>query len=184
VSARYHREHPIVQTILSGGREHFLLGGLPREARMAQALDAAGVEVAGLRLTEGGSCRMHAIVAVRAPRPGTAQHAAMAVFTAVTTLKHVVIVDDDVDVFDSEQVEWAIATRTQADRDLLIIPRTLGSSLDPSAEGGTTAKLAIDATVGPGARDRFARMRSASTRIDSYAAELEGSGCMDHSRPG
>lgn len=176
LSARYRREDPIAQTILSGGREHFLLGGLPREARVAQALSAAGVDVAALRLTEGGSCRMHAVIAVRSPRPGTAQHAAMAAFTSVTTLKHVVIVDDDVDVFDSEQVEWAIATRTQADRDLLVIPRTLGSSLDPSADGNTTAKLVIDATVPAGRRDRFARMRSASTVLDKYLAELEDRG--------
>jgi len=176
LSARYRREDPIAQTILSGGREHFLLGGLPREARMAQALSAAGVEVAALRLTEGGSCRVHAAIAVRSPRPGTAQHAAMAAFTSVTTLKHVVIVDDDVDVFDSEQVEWAIATRTQADRDMLVIPRTLGSSLDPSTDGNTTAKLVIDATVPPGTRDRFARMRSASTVLDTYLAELEDRG--------
>lgn len=176
LSARYRREDPIAQTILSGGREHFLLGGLPREARLAQALSAAGVDIAALRLTEGGSCRLHAVIAVRSPSPGTAQHAAMAAFTSVTTLKHVVIVDDDVDVFDSEQIEWAIATRTQADRDLLVIPRTLGSSLDPSAEGNTTAKLVIDATVPPGRRDRYARMRSVSTVLDTYLAELEYQG--------
>ncbi|HEX8007641.1 MAG TPA: UbiD family decarboxylase [Trebonia sp.] len=174
LSARYHRDDPIAQTILSGGREHFLLGGLPREARMTQALGAAGVDVAALRLTEGGSCRMHAVIAVRSPRPGTARHAAMIVFTAVTTVKHVVIVDDDVDVFDSEQVEWAIATRTQADRDLLVIPRTVGSSLDPSSYGSTTAKVVIDATVPARSRDRFARMRSASSCLDTYLAELEG----------
>jgi 2,5-furandicarboxylate decarboxylase 1 len=172
LSARYHREDPIAQTILSGGREHFLLGGLPREARLGQALRAAGVDVTALRLTEGGSCRMHAVIAVRSPRPGTAQHAAMAAFTSVTTLKHVVIVDDDVDVFDGEQVEWAIATRVQADRDLLVIPRTLGSSLDPSADGNTTAKLVIDATVAPADRGRFARMRCAPAALEACLAEL------------
>jgi 2,5-furandicarboxylate decarboxylase 1 len=171
--ARYRRPAPIAQTILSGGREHFLLGGLPREARMARALSAAGIDVAALRLTEGGSCRMHAVIAVRSARPGTAQHAAMAVFAAVTTLKHVVIVDDDVNVFDSEQVEWAVATRVQADRDLLVIPRSLGSSLDPSADGNTTAKLVVDATVPSGSRDRFTRMRSASALLGTYLAELE-----------
>src|SRR6202035_4264603 len=132
LAARYRREDPIAQTILSGGREHFLLGGLPR--------------------------------------------AAMAAFTSVTTLKHVVIVDEDVDAFDSEQVEWAIATRTQADRDLLVIPRTLGSSLDPSAEGSTTAKLVIDATVPPGRHDRHARMRSAPALLGTYLAELADQG--------
>jgi 2,5-furandicarboxylate decarboxylase 1 len=174
LSARYFRENAVVQTILSGGREHFLLGGLPREARMAQALRSAGIDVAALRLTEGGSCRMHGVIAVSSPRPGTAQHAAMAAVTAVTTLKHVVVVDDDVDVFDDEQVEWAVATRVQADRDLLVIPRTVGSSLDPSADGNTTAKLAIDATVPAGARGRFTRMRSKSSALDRYLTELEG----------
>jgi 2,5-furandicarboxylate decarboxylase 1 len=140
---------------------------------MARALSAAGIDVAALRLTEGGSCRMHAVIAVRSARPGTAQHAAMAVFAAVTTLKHVVIVDDDVNVFDSEQVEWAVATRVQADRDLLVIPRSLGSSLDPSADGNTTAKLVVDATVPSGSRDRFTRMRSASALLGTYLAELE-----------
>jgi 2,5-furandicarboxylate decarboxylase 1 len=172
LSARHRREDAIAQTILSGSREHFVLGGLPREAHMAQVLSAAAVDVVALRLTEGGSCRMHAVIAVRSARPGTARHAAMAVFTAVPTVKHVVIVDDDVDVFDNEQVEWAIATRTQADRDLLVVPRTIGSSLDPSADGNTTAKLAIDATVPSSMRDRFARMRSASSCLDIYLAEL------------
>jgi 2,5-furandicarboxylate decarboxylase 1 len=176
LAGRYRREDAIAQTILSGSREHFLLGGLPREARMTKALRAAGIDVAAVRLTEGGSCRMHAVVSVRSPQPGTAQHAAMTAFTAVTTLKHVVIVDDDVDVFDGEQVEWAIATRVQADRDLLVVPRTLGSSLDPSANGNTTAKLAIDATVPAGARERFARMRSGATQLDTYLAELEEQG--------
>jgi len=170
--ARYRRADAIAQTILSAGREHFLLGGLPREAQMRQALRAAGIDVAALRLTEGGSCRMHAVIAVRSPRPGSAQHAAMAAFTSVTTLKHVVIVDDDVDVFDAEQVEWAIATRTQAHRDLLVIPRALGSSLDPSADGGATAKLVIDATVAAADRGRFARMRCASATVEAYLAEL------------
>lgn len=174
LSARWSRENPYLQTILSGGREHFWLGGLPREARLLQALRAAGIDVAAVRLTEGGSCRMHAVISVRSHREGVARHAAMAAFTAVTTVKLAVIVDDDVDVFDDEQVEWAIATRMQADRDLFVVERTIGSSLDPSTKEGTTAKLAMDATVPPGEREKFARMRSTSSTVDKYLAELEG----------
>jgi len=173
LSERWSRPDPVLQTILSGGREHFWLGGLPREGRLLRALRAAGVDVAAVRLTEGGSCRMHAVIAVRSPNPGTARHAAMVAFTSVVTVKLAVIVDDDVDVFDDEQIEWAVATRMQADRDLFVVPRTVGSSLDPSSEQGTSAKLGIDATVPPGERDRFARIRSQPAAPDAYLTELE-----------
>lgn len=174
LSTRWSRENPCLHTILSSGREHFWLGGLPREARLLQALRAAGIDVSAVRLTEGGSCRMHVVIALRSPGRGTARHASMVAFTTVTTVKLAVIVDDDVDVFDDEQVEWAIATRTQADRDLFVVPRTVGSSLDPSTDSGVTAKLAIDATVPTGERERFARLRTASSTLDRYLAEVEG----------
>ncbi|HEX4249567.1 MAG TPA: UbiD family decarboxylase [Pseudonocardia sp.] len=173
LSERWSRPDPMLQTILSGGREHFWLGGLPREGRLLNALRGAGVDVAAVRLTEGGSCRMHAVIAVRSPRPGAARHAAMVAFTAVVTVKLVVVVDDDVDVLDDEQIEWAIDTRMQADRDLLVVPRTIGSSLDPSSEQGTSAKLGIDATVPPGDRGRFARIRSQPAAPAAYLTELE-----------
>ncbi|MGH3311036.1 MAG: UbiD family decarboxylase [Streptomyces sp.] len=173
LSARWSREDACLQTVLSGGREHFWLGGLPREARLVRTLRAAGVDVSAVRLTEGGSCRMHAVISLRSRGDGTARHAAMAAFTAVTTLKLAVVVDDDVDVFDDEQVEWAVATRMQADRDLFVVPRTTGSSLDPSADAGTTAKMAMDATVPAGDRERFARMRSKSSNLAAHLSELE-----------
>lgn len=176
LSTRWSRPEPVMQTILSGGREHFWLGGLPREARLAEALRAAGVDVAGVRLTEGGSCRLHVVVAVRGARPGIARHAAMAAFTAVSSVKLAVVVDDDIDIVDDEQVGWAVATRMQADRDVSVIPSTVGSSLDPSAGDGVTAKLVVDATAPDGGGGRFARMRSApvdAVALDTYLAELE-----------
>ena len=69
----------------------------------------------------------------------------MAAFTGHPSMKHVIIVDEDIDIFDDRQVEWAVATRWQADR-MLKIEGAAGSSLDPSAEG-TTWKLGIDATI-------------------------------------
>lgn len=179
LTSRWRRQDTIGQTILSGGREHFWVGGLPREARLLRALEAAGTRPYAVRLTEAGSCRMHAIVSLRAASPGTAQHAAMAVFAALAPVKLVVVVDDDVDVFDDETVGWAVATRFQADRDLLVIPRTRGGGLDPSAEGGPTAKLVIDATVAPDKRRDHARMRSAitaSARLSELMEQLEPSG--------
>ncbi|WP_433574785.1 UbiD family decarboxylase [Nocardia brasiliensis] len=173
LAARWSRRDACLQTILSSGREHFWVGGLPREARLLRALRTAGVDVAEVRLTEGGSCRLHAVISIHAARPGIARHAAMVAFTAVATVKYVVVVDSDVDIFDSEQVEWAIATRVQADRDLLVVPRTVGSGLDPSNGAGTTAKLAIDATIPDGEYERFARIASIPRALRAHLDELE-----------
>jgi 2,5-furandicarboxylate decarboxylase 1 len=177
LTRRFRREQPIVQTILSGGREHFWVGGLPREARLMSALTRAGANAAAVRLTEAGSCRMHAVVSLRNAQPGAAFTAAMAVFAALAPLKQVVVVDDDVDVFDDEQVGWALATRFQADTDLMVVPRARGGGLDPSAgPGGVTAKLAMDATVGAAAGDQFAAMRSAVSdpaRLQALLDQLE-----------
>jgi 2,5-furandicarboxylate decarboxylase 1 len=155
----WHRESPIFQTILSAGREHLLVGGIPREADLLARLRALNPAVRAVRLTEGGSCRFHAIVSIADARPGHAVNAVLAAFATNPVLKHVVVVDDDVDVFDPEQVEWAIATRVQADRDLIVVPRAGGSSLDPSARDGVTAKVGVDATVPPGGAEAHARMR-------------------------
>lgn len=176
LASRWSRQEPLMQTILSGGREHFWLGGLPREARMSEALRAAGVDAVAVRLTEAGSCRMHVVISLRGARSGSARHAAMTAFTSVSSVKLAVVVDDDVDVFDDEQVGWAVATRMQADRDVSVIPSTVGSSLDPSSDGGTTAKLVVDATVPAGDAGTFARMRSGPVRpavLETYLTELE-----------
>jgi 2,5-furandicarboxylate decarboxylase 1 len=159
VLAVWRRQDAIFQTILSSGLEHLLVGGLPREADLLRELRRLEPAVTQVRMTEGGSCRLHAVVSLAGAGPGQGVEALHAAFSANPVLKHVVVVDDDVDVFDDMQVEWALATRVQADRDVVILPEVRGSSLDPSAEGGITAKLGVDATVGGGARDSFARIR-------------------------
>lgn len=163
------------QTILPGGREHFLLGGVPREAILLRALRQAGFDVSGVRLPESGSCRLQAVVALRDPAPGMAVNAMLATLGIVTTVKWAVVVDDDVDIFDDEQVGWATATRVQADRDVIVVPGAGGSGLDPSARDGVTAKLGVDATVPRGDRDRYARIQVGTrdrARLAGYLAEL------------
>ena len=162
LSRRFRRQQPLVQAILSGGREHFWLGGVPREARLIQALRRSGVPVRGVRMTEGGSCRMHAVVSLHNARPGDAMQAGISVFAALAPAKLVVVVDDDVDIYDDEQVGWAVATRFQADRDLTVLRGCRSGGLDPSAgPDGLTAKLIVDATVPADRREQHAHMRSA-----------------------
>jgi 2,5-furandicarboxylate decarboxylase 1 len=162
LEAGWHRGGPVCQTILSGGREHLLVGGLPREARMLAALRSAGFDLAAVRLPESGSCRLHAVVALRNPAPGAAVNAMFAAFAANPIVKHVLVVDDDVDIFAEETLGWVLATRVQADKDVHIVSGARGSSLDPSAEDARTAKMGIDATVSPAKREHHARMRVAA----------------------
>lgn len=99
----------------------------------------------------------------------------MTLFLTASTIKQVTVVDDDVDITDDEQVAWAVATRTQPDRDLLVVPNAKGSSLDPSAEQGLTAKLGLDATVPAADRDRYRQMTVAPadpSALERHLAEL------------
>ena len=98
-----------------------------------------------VRLTEGGCCWLNGVVSITKNKEGDGINAIMAAFTGHPSMKNVIIVDEDIDIFDDQQVEWAVATRFQADR-LMVINGAAGSSLDPSSEG-TTSKMGIDATI-------------------------------------
>src|SRR5204863_474943 len=90
---------------------------------------------------------LHPLVSIAQSRPGEAKHVIPIVLGVDHYVKLVIVVDEDIDVFDESDVLWAVATRMQADRDLLVISGSLGALLDPSAdERGVTAKLGIDAT--------------------------------------
>jgi 2,5-furandicarboxylate decarboxylase 1 len=155
VSAIYARAGFFYHTIVPGGLEHRLLMGVPQEPRMFEAVANSVSSLAAVALTAGGCNWLHAVVALRRPRPGQARNAGLAALGAHPSLKRVVVVDEDIDVHDPEQVEWAMATRVQPDRDVIIVPACRGSSLDPSraTEDSTTAKWIIDATI-PAGRDR------------------------------
>jgi 2,5-furandicarboxylate decarboxylase 1 len=141
----YMRRDPIFQIVLPGGLEHYLLMGLPREPAIFKSVNQVVPLVHGVRLTEGGCCWLHGVVSITKNKEGDAVNAIMAAFTGHPSLKKVIIVDQDVDIYDDRQVEWAVATRFQAHRGLVVVKNAAGSSLDPSAEG-TTSKMGIDAT--------------------------------------
>lgn len=147
------RPDPLCTVILPGGMEHRLLMGLPQEPRIWNTVRAAVPALSNLALSAGGCSWLHAVVALAAHAPGQAKNAGLAALAAHPSLKRVVVVDDDIDVNDAEQVEWAIATRVQADRDIVVVPGARGSSLDPcrDPDTSTTAKWIIDATMPPGA---------------------------------
>ncbi|QLH75538.1 MAG: UbiD family decarboxylase [Methanomassiliicoccales archaeon] len=146
----YHRTDPIFHLVLPGGLEHYLLMGMPREPVIYKTVRQVVPRVHGVRLTEGGCCWLHGVVSITKNKEGDAMNAAMAAFTGHPSMKKVTIVDEDIDIYDDQKVEWAEATRFQASRSLLVVNNAAGSSLDPSTES-TTSKVAIDATKPIGA---------------------------------
>jgi UbiD family decarboxylase len=142
------REHPWFQSIGSGrAGDHITTLGLVREAEIHNALSRVIPNVIGVHVPLSGTSSFTAYVAIKQGRPGEARHVIPIVLGVDHYLKLVIVVDDDVDVFDESEVMWAVATRMQADRDLVTIAGSLGAMLDPSADDrGVTAKLGIDAT--------------------------------------
>ena len=90
--------------------------------------------------------RFHLYVKIKKRHEGEAKNVMMGAFAASFDLKHVIVVDEDVDIHNPTEVEWAVATRFQADRDLLIVPESQGSKLDPTNRDGVGAKMGMDAT--------------------------------------
>lgn len=148
VSAITIREGAWYQTI-AGGRaaDHVSSLGLAREAAVANAVRRVVPNVTAVSVPNSGCSSFLAFVAIHQTRAGEARHAITATLGTDHYLKGVVIVDDDVDVTDERDMMWAIATRCQYDRDVLVVPDSLGTILDPSAsDDGVTDKIGIDAT--------------------------------------
>ena len=151
VTAITHRRDPIFHALLPAGMEHKNLMGMPREPTIYAEVSKV-TRCTGVRITPGGCSWLHAVIQIDAQGPDDAQRAIEAAFRGHTSLKHVVVVDPDIDIDDPQDVEWAIATRFQADRDLMVFPDQPSSSLDPSArqvpgQKARTAKMGLDATI-------------------------------------
>jgi len=146
-----HREKPIYQTILAGRNEHKFLMGMPKEPTIFNEVNKV-CECKDVYITPGGCSWLHAVVQIKKKNPDDGKKAIAAAFEGHKSLKHCIIVDDDINIYDPHDVEWAIATRFQADKNAVILSNQPGSSLDPSgdlSEGkkATTAKVGLDATI-------------------------------------
>ena len=146
-----HRENPIYQTILAGRNEHKFLMGMPKAPTIFNEVNKV-CECKDVYITPGGCSWLHAVVQIKKRNPDDGKKAIEAAFKGHRSLKHCVVVDDDINIYDPNDVEWAIATRFQADKDAVIFPKQRGSSLDPSGdltEGkkATTCKMGLDATI-------------------------------------
>ena len=147
VTAITHRNNYIFQDVHAGYTEHKLMGAVPREAALLKAVRLSVPTVKNVCMPVSGNCRFHAYISIAKRTPGQAKNAICAAFASDMLLKHVIVVDEDIDVYDEEQVLWAVSNRFQADRGLVVIANAQGSELDPSAgPGGVNTKMGLDAT--------------------------------------
>ncbi|WP_406635348.1 UbiD family decarboxylase [Amycolatopsis sp. WGS_07] len=170
VSAITTRTRPILQTLVGPGEEHVSLAGIPTEGSLTQALENAvpGL-VENVYAHPSGGGKYVGILQIRkrsAADQGRERQAAIVAFGAFPEMKHVILVDDDVDIFDTDDVLWAMTTRFQAERSVVPIPGVRCHALDPSAspdllwtnvEPGISTKVIFDCTVPWNLRDRFIR---------------------------
>ena len=143
----YHRTRPVYHALVPGGLEHKMLMGIPREPTIYREVSKV-CDCADVLITPGGASWLHAIVKIRKRREDDGLRAIDAAFRGHASLKHVLIVDEDINLSDSTEVEWAFATRFQGDRGLVVKTGETGSSLDPSSDPETrrTTKVGFDAT--------------------------------------
>ncbi len=155
----HYKEDPYYHAIMPAGFEHRLLQGLPQEPRIYTAVLNTVPTVQNVVLTEGGCCWLHAAISVKKQTQGDGKNVLMAALAAHPSLKHAIVVDEDIDIFNPEDVEYAIATRVKGDEDIMIVPGARGSSLDPCATpDGTTTKVGVDATKPLDKKEKFERV--------------------------
>jgi 2,5-furandicarboxylate decarboxylase 1 len=145
----WYRDDAIYYDILPGYTEHRLLMGLPIESKIYGSVKNTVPTTRSVCLTDGGSNWLNAIIQIKKRLEGEPKNAILTAFSAHPSLKIAIIVDEDINPQDPVEVEYAISTRVQADKDIIMIPNAKGSSLDPSSDqiNLLTTKVGIDATA-------------------------------------
>ncbi|MBI4293725.1 MAG: UbiD family decarboxylase [Betaproteobacteria bacterium] len=164
ITALAHREHPVYHAMNGYGRETVMLRKYVLEASLLKVLQSSVPIVTDVDMSAGGLHRFHATVSVHKSTPqqeGLQRNVMMAAFGALKDLDLVIVVDDDIDIRDPLDVEYALATRMEASRDLVVVPRARSHEIARVTDNGIRAKLGIDATVPVEEQERFRRMKFA-----------------------
>ncbi|MGQ7793149.1 UbiD family decarboxylase [Faunimonas sp. B44] len=170
VTAVTHRKKPIYHAINGYGRETVMLRKYVLEASLLKVLGPAVPIVVDAEMTAGGLHRFHAVIQVRkqgAHHEGLQRNAILAAFGALKDLDLVIVVDEDIDIRDPLDVEYALATRMEASRDLIVVPEARGHEYVRASRNGIRAKLGIDATVPFEEKERFSRVAFAPVEVDA-----------------
>ncbi|MBI2210674.1 MAG: UbiD family decarboxylase [Deltaproteobacteria bacterium] len=180
VTAVTHRRHAIFQHIFTGHRDTWVLGGIPKEGSLFNLIRGVVPTARAVHFPTSGCCRFHCYIAIDKKVDGETKQAALAALGGCDFVKHVVVVDADINIYNEEEVLWAVATRVQADQAVDIIKNVKGNTLDPSqTDDIMTAKMIIDATrpvrKAYAARVEVPKEAMAKSRLEDFIprAELE-----------
>jgi 2,5-furandicarboxylate decarboxylase 1 len=189
VTAITHRRGALWHNLIAATiPENAVIGAAGREPALFKAVRSAVPTVTAVHMPTSSGANFHAIIALQKRTEGEPQKAAFAAFAHQDLIKHVFVVDDDIDIYDPAEVDYALATRFRADRDLYVIPRVRGNPLDPAAEEyaagrATVTKMIVDATKpldAPPERYRFAEVpREVMARIERDWARYVGSAASE-----
>lgn len=170
------RRDPVYHAINGAGRETVMLRKHVLEASALRALRQANPIVADAELTAGGLYRFHLVIQVakRSRRDeGMQRNAMLAAFAALKDLDQVIVVDDDIDITDTDHVEYAVATRVEASKDIVFMPGMRGHEYVRVSDGGVRTKVGIDATVPFNDRDRFTAVGFAEVHLNPATSHSE-----------
>ncbi|NYT01415.1 MAG: UbiD family decarboxylase [Methanosarcinales archaeon] len=140
------RERPLYQALMPAGGEHRMLMGVPYEPLIYRAASRVA-RVKNVMLTDGGCCYFHAVVQIEKQSEDEPRRVVEAAFQAHGSMKHVLVVDSDINIYDPRDLDYAIATRMRGDEDIYLYPNVRGSTLDPRSVEGMTTKVGVNATA-------------------------------------
>jgi 2,5-furandicarboxylate decarboxylase 1 len=171
ITAITHRRDAIFQHIFTGHRDTWVLGGIPKEGSLFNLIRGVVPTVKAVHFPMSGSCRFNCYISIDKKVDGETKQAALAALGGCDFVKHVIVVDADIDIYNEEEVMWAVATRVQADQDVDVIKNVKGNTLDPSqTDNIMTAKMIIDATK-PVQRPYEARVAVPKTAMEKTRLE-------------
>jgi UbiD family decarboxylase len=153
------RKDAIYQNVLTGmpmTENHWMMDMAATAVAYREAYKICP-DICGIRMTPGGTSRHHLVISIKKRHPYEARNILLALLSANIGIKHCVVVDDDIDVENLLQVEWAINTRCQPEHDVIVLPTLYSPTLDPSAPyTRASSKMGIDATMPLERREDFA----------------------------
>lgn len=186
VTAVTHRKNPIWRTTVGPGEEHVNMAGIPTEASILDMVERAmpGKLLNVFAHTAGGG-KLLAVMQFKKSSvndEGRQRQAALLAFSAFPELKHVILVDEDVDIFDTDDVLWAMQTRYQGDIDTVTIPGVRCHPLDPSQtpeyspfilQQGMSCKTIFDCTVPFHLKSHFERSTFKEVDVKRFLPDFE-----------
>jgi len=172
VKAITHRKKPIFHTLIPG-KEVFNSVGLTGEASIFRIVSRQVPGVKAVYLSHGGCGFYHAIVQMEPKYPGMAKNAIMSTFAAFPPLQIVTVVNPDVDIFNAEEIQWAMATRFKPDEDTVILPKCFSHELNPATDQGYSAKIGFDCTVPLPKSPIYDRVKMLDVNLDNYSIKFD-----------